>query len=341
LILLTSTSDIIQVITTSALSTTSQASWVDLVGTTVAPGRTNVSWSTASTQNVVGSPASSTVRNLKTLIVRNADASASNAITVQHTDGTTVSVLYKCTLLAGYCLVYNESDGFSVLDQGGARSTYNSAGRLLRISVLNGGTLFNTGAYASTIEVELVGGGGGGGGCTSVASAASAAGGGGSGGYAKKIFAVSPNTQYTYAVGAAGAGNSGAAGGNGGNSTFTVGVTTVTANGGTGGPSATSTVTVGTGFAGGDGGAVSTNGDVNSAGAPGGAGIMTTVAPLGASGCGGSSIYGKGGLALVAAGAGNNAAGYGGGGGGAMTGAAAARAGGNGTAGVIIVYQYD
>jgi hypothetical protein len=342
MILLTSTSDLIQVITGSALSTTTHVSWVDLISTTVTPGRTNTSWSTASTQTVVGSPASSTSRNVKSLVIRNADASSSNTITVQHTDGSTVAVLYKCTLLAGCSLVYSENDGFTVMDSSGGRSISPSLGRLIKVNVLTSGTgaTFTTSASTNSIMVELVGGGGGGGGCSSVASAAAAAGGGGCGGYAKKYFSVTPNTGYTYTVGAAGNGSSGAAGGNGTASTFAVGATTVTANLGTGGPLATATVTTGTGFAGGDGGAVSTNGDVNGAGAPGGAGIMTAVTPLGASGCGGSGLYGKGGLALVAAGAGNNAAGFGGGGGGSLTGASAARAGGNGVGGVIIVYEY-
>lgn len=342
MILLTTTSDKVQVVTGSALSTKVHSSYVDLSGSTVTPGRTNLNWSTASTQDTIGSPGASTSRNVKTMTVRNADASSSNAITIQHTDGTTVVPLFQATLLAGETVVYNETDGFTVVDANGARKLNATVGRLLKTTLVTTASAnFTTGVATNSIRVRGVGGGGGGAGCSSVASAASYGGGGGAGGYADKLFAVSPNTAYAYTCGAAGTNVSGAAGGNGGDSTFIVGATTVTAKGGAGAVLATATITVGTGYAGGAGGVVGTNGDVNASGQPGGGGVMVAVTPLGISGQGGSGFFGGGGVGVSAAGAGVAGTGNGAGGGGAATGASAARAGGAATAGCWLVDEFS
>lgn len=341
MILLTSTNDKVQVITGSALNTDVHASYVDLsAGPTVTPDRKNTLITTAATTDVVLAPAASTQRNVKTLTVRNRDAAASQVVTVRHTDGTTTSELFKTTLLAGEQLIYSEG-GWKVIDAAGGIKSSDRVGRFLRTTIIqNGTTTFTTGPDTIGIFVRMVGAGGGGGGCTSVASAAAAAGGGGAGGYAEKYFTVTPNTVYTVAVGAGGAGASGAAGNNGGNTTFAVGATTVTAPGGTGGPVATAAVSL-TARAGGAGGAVATNGDVNSAGAPGEYGVVLIVAtPIVASGNGGSGPFGGGGVGLVAVGNGNNGAGFGAGGGGSATGASAVRTGGNGTNGLIVVDEY-
>src|ERR1700690_4154779 len=101
MILLTSTSDIIQVITGRALNLDVHASYVDVSGVTVTRSRLNTAISTATTTTVVASPASSSERNLKTLIVSNRDTASSNVVTVQHTDGSIVIRLIKLTLLAG------------------------------------------------------------------------------------------------------------------------------------------------------------------------------------------------------------------------------------------------
>lgn len=102
MLLLTSTSDKIQVITGSAGDIEVHASWVDLNGTTVTPGRTNTpSITTATTTDVVASPASSTQKNVKYLSFFNNHATVSNFIVIQHTDGTNVSVLFEVTLAPG------------------------------------------------------------------------------------------------------------------------------------------------------------------------------------------------------------------------------------------------
>lgn len=125
MLLLTSTSDKLQVITGSAGTVRVHASYVDAdaTGVKLPPGgRTNTAGIvSATTTDVVASPASGERRNVKHISIRNDDASVSNAITVQHTDGTTVTPLWKGTLLPGELVV---------LDNEGDWQVYTSAGTI-------------------------------------------------------------------------------------------------------------------------------------------------------------------------------------------------------------------
>lgn len=341
MLLLTSTSDLLQVVTGSAVNMDVRADWVDLSGSTVTPSRTNTPQiTTATTTTVVGSPASSTQRNVQGFSIRNTDAANSNAVTVQHYDGTTTVTIIKYTLLAGEVLFYQNNEWY-VIDASGGVKNSPSAGRLLKVSVLTSGTTFTSQMSTTSIRVKMVGGGGGGAGCTSVATAASYGGGGGGGSYAEKLYTGQVgNKTYTISIGSLGAGASGALGGTGGNTTFTDGTTLVTANGGIGAPVATASASL-TAYAGGAGGAVSTNGDLNSGGMPGEFGVsLVPATPTGVSGKGGDSQYGSGGVGKTAVGNGNSALGFGAGGGGAATGASTVRTGGSGTAGCIVVEEY-
>ena len=194
-------------------------------------------------------------------------------------------------------------------------------GKLLRVSVLTTGTSLASFSGCRRAVVRMVGGGGGGAGGGGVG-----AGGGGSGGYAEFSTTTVP-VNWTYAIGAAGAAGTSAptAGGSGGNTTFSDGVTTVTAFGGGGG---------GTSGQPGLAPATSTNGTINVGGEAGGA-------PLGASlggrgGCSrlggaGGRITGLSGTEVGKAGTGPGAGGSGGYG---------TVAGGAGTAGMIVLEEY-
>jgi len=114
MILLTSTTDKLQIITSAAASIDVHTSWVDNTATAVTPGRTNIAITTAATTDVVTAPAPSTQRNVKTLHVRNKHATVSTDVTVQHTDGTTPVQLYKATLVAGGMLQYVDDIGFEI-----------------------------------------------------------------------------------------------------------------------------------------------------------------------------------------------------------------------------------
>lgn len=118
MILLTTTSDKIQVVTTTTANVDVHASWVDLSGTTVTPGKTNTRITTATTTDVVAAPAASTTRNVKTIHVSNNHASASNTVSLQLNDGAAL-VLESVTLAAGERMGYVEGVGMRVFDTTG------------------------------------------------------------------------------------------------------------------------------------------------------------------------------------------------------------------------------
>lgn len=118
---LSSTSDIVRVITGSAASIECHASWVDLIGTTVTPGRTNTpNITTATTTTVVAAPAASTVRNVKGLYITNVHASASTRVTVEHFDGTNPAEMMGFILLPGENMTFSEEGRWTHRDAQGA-----------------------------------------------------------------------------------------------------------------------------------------------------------------------------------------------------------------------------
>jgi hypothetical protein len=102
MLLLTSVSDILRIVTGSAVATIGvHASYVDNNAGTITPGRTNSNISTAATTTVVASPGASVQRNVQSLIITNNSATLSTTVSVQHFDGTTSVDLFDCTLLPG------------------------------------------------------------------------------------------------------------------------------------------------------------------------------------------------------------------------------------------------
>jgi len=136
MLLLTSTSDLVRVVTDAAGDIEVHASYMDHSAGVFTPARTNTaSITTATTTTVVASPAASTQRNVKHLNIRNNHASQAVLVTVFHTDGTTQEDLFECTLLAGEALIFT---------QGGVWLHYD----------VNGGTYPQVGAQASQAEME-------------------------------------------------------------------------------------------------------------------------------------------------------------------------------------------
>lgn len=128
MLILGSTSDILRVVTSAAAQVECHASWVDLNGTTVTPGRTNTPHiTTATTTTVVASPGASTVRNVKHLNITNDHASQSCAVTVEHFDGTTAIELIAFILLPGENMIFNEEGRWAHRDAQGAE--YPPAGK--------------------------------------------------------------------------------------------------------------------------------------------------------------------------------------------------------------------
>jgi len=118
---LTHTSAKVQVITDASGTVDVHASWADFVAPdTVTPDDDNTAITTATTTDVIGSPASSTFRKVKALSIRNKHASTSVGIIVQHHDGSIASQLWAGTLLAGETLHYFEGGPWIYLGVGGA-----------------------------------------------------------------------------------------------------------------------------------------------------------------------------------------------------------------------------
>lgn len=125
---LTSTSDIIRVVTAQTSQIEVHASYVDWNGTAVTPGRTNTPHiTTATTTTVVAAPGASVQRNVKHLNITNDHASASCAVTVEHFDGTTAIELMAFTLLPGENMIFGEEGRWAHQDANGAE--YPPAGK--------------------------------------------------------------------------------------------------------------------------------------------------------------------------------------------------------------------
>jgi hypothetical protein len=121
---LTTTTAKVNVVTSSAATVDTQASWVDMDPSTTpptfTPDVTNKNISSATTTDVSGSPTGTKRRNVKALNIRNKDGALSVDVTVSHTDGTTSVELKKVTLAPGEVLEYVEGV-WSVYDTTGFR----------------------------------------------------------------------------------------------------------------------------------------------------------------------------------------------------------------------------
>lgn len=110
---LVNTTDKLQLITSTAAALDVVASWTDYSGTsTFSPGRSLSAISSATTTDVVAAPASSTTRNIKTVTIRNKDASLSSVVTAQYNANGTLYEIDKRTLNPGDQLQYLEGVGW-------------------------------------------------------------------------------------------------------------------------------------------------------------------------------------------------------------------------------------
>ncbi len=129
--ILSSTSDVLRVVTSSAVTVDAYASYVDANGTTVVGGRQSAAITTATTTTVVGSPGSGVARKVKTLTIRNKHASTSVTVTLEHFNGTTAVEILKRTLAAGEQITYEDGQGFTAEDGG----FYPSSGAVLDLNL--------------------------------------------------------------------------------------------------------------------------------------------------------------------------------------------------------------
>jgi hypothetical protein len=230
----------LQVVTSSANAAHVHATFMDLSGTTVTPGRTDTSIAAATTTDVVASPGASTTRKIKFLSLFNDHATAAQDIVIRHTDGTTVVDLWAGSVAAQTGVTFDEKCGWRVA------SPFPSAD--IQTFDTPGGTWNKpAGPRTGLTLMRLWGSGGGGGGGASLATAAIAKGGsgGGAGPCISQIFLTDelPDTLRVQ-IGLGGRGGAGGLAGAAGTSglagvvSFVRSPTTVflTVNGGAAGP---------------------------------------------------------------------------------------------------------
>lgn len=114
MLLLTSASDQLQIVSSTAANLEVHATWVDTITSSgvITPGRLNTKIAAAATTSVAGSPPASTQRNVKSLHVRNKHATLSNALKIRHSDGTNVAQIFGTTLGPGSAIEYTDQGGF-------------------------------------------------------------------------------------------------------------------------------------------------------------------------------------------------------------------------------------
>jgi len=127
MILLVTTTDKLQIITSAAITLDVHCSYAEYNSSTFVInglGKQNTAITTAATTDILAAPAASTVRNLKQMTARNKHATLAGDVTVQFNQNGTLFELVKVTLLAGEQLEFVEGVGFFIV-------TNISASRLL------------------------------------------------------------------------------------------------------------------------------------------------------------------------------------------------------------------
>jgi len=119
MLLLCLTTDKLQFTTSAAVTVDVHASFVDLSGTTVTPGKQNTAITTATTTDIVAAPGASTVRNIQTITARNKGSGNVDVTLVFNQNGTSFE-LHKVTLLPGQALAFLDGVGFIVLPATGS-----------------------------------------------------------------------------------------------------------------------------------------------------------------------------------------------------------------------------
>ena len=165
-IILETTSEIIEVLTTSTADLDYQINWVDVVVATGAtPGASEGKITTATTTTVLAAPLSSTYRVVKGLSIKNVHASTSNIVTFKKDiSATEYQLTGATTLLAGESLIYTDVDGWQKMTSGGVKQ-YASVSFQVNVQTFAADGNWNkpTDFTPKVVKVKLWGGGGGGG----------------------------------------------------------------------------------------------------------------------------------------------------------------------------------
>ncbi len=142
MLILSTTSDKIQIVLGTTISTTQMscyASYRDTTSSSITPLRNDVLTNSTSQVDLVGSPASSTQRVVDYLSVYNSDT-VGNRVTIRFFDGTNGYRLFVSTINAGEKIEYQEGFGFKVI----------SNGYSIKLN-----TTFDTPGTASTVNMSI------------------------------------------------------------------------------------------------------------------------------------------------------------------------------------------
>jgi len=148
MLLLTSTTEVLRVVTSAAASITADAAYADLSGSTVTVGAPALQTiTTAATTTLIAAPGAGVTRNVKSCYLTNNSGSVSTQVTVQKYNGTTAVDLMGVTMLPGENLVLTEEGEWIHHDVQGAPYDY-SAPTMPNLGV--------TGTIAETFNRELL-----------------------------------------------------------------------------------------------------------------------------------------------------------------------------------------
>lgn len=150
MLILSTTTDIVQVVSSSTADLEVSADFIDFDGTNGVPGRQHTKITTATTTTVVAAPAAGFYRNIKTLTVRNKHASTSNTATVRKDLNGTNYEYVSWALAAGESLQFGD-EGWQCFDSLGNLKTAYSDPRLLTQ------ILSSTVTNATTTAAEITG----------------------------------------------------------------------------------------------------------------------------------------------------------------------------------------
>jgi len=95
------------------------ASFADITTSDIVPASSNTQTNGTTAVTVVAAPGSSTQRQVKFISVRNADTTTATVI-LQYNDNSTIRTILKIALDVDDTLVYNDGEGFRVMDDSGS-----------------------------------------------------------------------------------------------------------------------------------------------------------------------------------------------------------------------------
>lgn len=124
MILLTNTTEILELQTSAAGNVDCTTSFVDNTTTTFIPGSNQNNITTATTTTIIAAPAASTQRQIKLITIRN-KATTQQTVTIKKDVSGTEYIMLVITLLAGESIYYVDGQGFQVLDNSGRQKIYN------------------------------------------------------------------------------------------------------------------------------------------------------------------------------------------------------------------------